>query len=66
MGSVYIFRLPEPLQNESLEKKLTKWIISPQLSQAGMDSTLNGSPMKGEFTCQEYFKGIYMLKGNNW
>ena len=31
-----------------------------------MDRALNGSLMNEEVTCQDYFKGIYMLKGNNY
>ena len=49
----------------SLEKKLTQGIISAQFSQADMDSALNGSSMNGEVTCQDYLKGMYMLKGNS-
>lgn len=31
-----------------------------------MDSTLNGSLMNREVTCQDYFKGKYTFKGNNY
>lgn len=31
-----------------------------------MDSILNGFLMNREVICQDYFKGIYMFKGNNY
>lgn len=67
-GAFFCLHFQHHLKNDySLEKKLTQGIeISAQLSLADMDSTLNGSLMNREVTCQDYFKGIYTFKGNNY